>query len=84
MPWCVIDDFNAILLAKEKLSLRLHSSLLVKEFSEMALTASLRDLGFKGNSFTWANNREGQAFVAARLYRAFSNFNWLDTYVDSW
>eukprot|EP00268_Persea_americana_P061729 TRINITY_DN7830_c0_g1_i4.p1 TRINITY_DN7830_c0_g1~~TRINITY_DN7830_c0_g1_i4.p1 ORF type:complete len:367 (+),score=53.05 TRINITY_DN7830_c0_g1_i4:1557-2657(+) len=82
LPWCVIGDFNAILLAKEKLSLRPQSSLSVREFSEMAMAAGLTDLGFRGNNFTWANNRQGQAFVAARLDRAFSNSKWLDTFVD--
>ena len=81
MPWSVIGDFNAILLAKEKLSLRPPSSLSVRDFSEMAMAAGFTDLGFKGNSFTWANNRQGLAFVAARLGKAFSNSKWLDTYV---
>ena len=40
----MIGDFNAILLAKEKLSLCPLSPLLVKEFSEMALAAGLKDL----------------------------------------
>ena len=81
-PWCVIGDFNTILLAKEKLSTRPPSPLSVKEFHEMALAAGLKDLGFRGNSFTWANNRQGQAYVAARLDRVFLNSKWLDTYVD--
>ena len=79
MPWCVIGGFTTILLAKEKLNLRPPSSLSVKESSEMALAVGLKDMGFKGNRFTWANNRQGQAFVAARLDKAFSNSNWLDS-----
>ena len=79
---CVIVDFNAILLAKEKLSTCPPSSLFVKEFNEMAMTTGLKDLGFIGNNLTWANNRQGQAFVATGLDRAFSNSKWLDTFVD--
>lgn len=78
----MIGDFNAILLASEKLSTRLASSLSVKDFNEMALASSLKDLRFRGNNSTWANNKQGQAFVAARLDRAFSNSKWLDTFVD--
>ena len=78
----MIRDFNAILLAQEKLSIRPPSSLSIKEFNEMSLAAGLNDLGFRGNNFTWANNWQGQAFVAARLDRAFSNAKWLDTFVD--
>ena len=40
----MIGDFNAILLAKEKISLCPPSTLSVKEFSEMALAAGLKDL----------------------------------------
>ena len=81
-PWCVIGDFNAILLAEEKLSTCPTSPLSGKEFYEMALAVGLKDMGFRGNSFTWANNRQGQAFATARLDRAFSNSKWLDYFVD--
>ena len=81
-PWCVIGDFNAILLGKEKLSTRPPSSLSVKDFNDMVLASDLQDLGFRGSSFIWANNRQGQAFVAARLDRAFSNVSWLDSFED--
>lgn len=81
-PWCVIGDFNAILFDNEKFSTRPPSPLAVREFHEMALAAGLKDLGFKGNKFTWANNRQGLTYVAARLDRAFSNSKWLETYVD--
>ena len=81
-PWCAIGDFNAILLAKEKLSIHPPSDALVKDFNEMAQAANLKDLGYRGNSFTWANNRQGQAFVAAKLDRAFSNSPWLDSFED--
>ena len=79
----MIGDFNAILLAKEKLSTRPPSSLSLKEFNEMTMASGLKDIGFRGNSFTWANNRHGQAFVAARLDQAFCNSRWLDSFVDS-
>lgn len=58
------------------------SSILVKEFSDMVWATGLKDLGFRGNTYTWANNKHGQAYVAARLDRAFSNTSWLDSFVD--
>ena len=82
LPWCVIGDFNAILLAKEKFSTLPNSALSVKDFNDMALATGLKDLGCRGNSFTWSNNRQGQAFVAARLDRAFANTKWLDSFDD--
>lgn len=48
----------------------------------MVLSSGLKDLGYKGNCFTWANNRLGQAYVAARLDRAFSNSSWLNHFPD--
>lgn len=44
----------------------------------MVLATGLKDLGYKGNSFTLENNRKGQAYVAAMLDRAFTNTHWLD------
>ena len=58
LPWCVIGNFNAILLATEKLS-TCPPSISVKEFNDMVLATGLKDLGYNGNSFTWANNRNG-------------------------
>ena len=46
----------------------------------MVLAYGLKDLGFRGNA--WANNRQGQAYIAARLDRAFSIASWLDNYAD--
>eukprot|EP00268_Persea_americana_P034025 TRINITY_DN33662_c0_g2_i1.p1 TRINITY_DN33662_c0_g2~~TRINITY_DN33662_c0_g2_i1.p1 ORF type:complete len:402 (-),score=60.83 TRINITY_DN33662_c0_g2_i1:2739-3944(-) len=82
LPWCVIGDFNSILLASEKLSIKPSPSPSVKDFNDMVLSSGLKDLGFRGNSFTWANNRQGQAYVAARLDRAFTNSTWLDRFGD--
>lgn len=48
----------------------------------MVLATGLKDLGFKGNCSTWVNNRQGQAYVVAKLDRVFSNSAWLDTFDD--
>lgn len=82
LPWSIIGDFNAILLASLKISTRPPASISVKDFNDMVMSTGLRDLGYRGNSFTWANNRNGQAYVAARLDRAFSNTSWLDNFSD--
>ena len=81
-PWRVIGGFNAILVGKEKLSTRPPSSLFVKDFNDLVFGSGLKDLGFKGNYFAGANNKQGQAFVAATLDCAFSNVRWMDTFED--
>lgn len=48
----------------------------------MVLAFGLKDLGYRGNPFTWANNRFGQAYVATRLDKAFSNSHWLASFED--
>ena len=50
------------------------------EFNDMVLAASLKDLGYKGSQYTWANNRSGQAYVAARLDRVFCKSRWLESF----
>lgn len=82
LPWCAIGDFNAILLASEKLSTRPPSAYSVKDFNDMVLATGLIDLGFKGNFFTWANNRNGLAYAATRLDKAFSNSAWRNNFID--
>lgn len=52
IPWCVIGDSNATLLASEKLSIRSPSASFVKDFNDMVLATGLIDLGLKGNPFT--------------------------------
>lgn len=56
LPWCVVGDFKAILSAFEKYSSP-PAPLSVKDFSDMVQASGLKDLGFRGNCYTWANNR---------------------------
>ena len=46
------------------------------------LAAGFKDLGFNGNRYTWANNRKGHYYVAARLDRALANSAWMDHFED--
>lgn len=48
----------------------------------MVLVSGLKDLGFRGNNCNWANNRQGQEYVVARLDHAFSNSTRLDNFED--
>lgn len=39
--------------------------------------ASLVDLGYNGNTFTWTNARDGMEIIRERLNRALANPEWL-------
>lgn len=52
LPWSVIGDFNATVLASEKLSIHPPPASSVKDFNDMVLAVGLINLGFKGNPFT--------------------------------
>lgn len=54
----------------------------MREFSKVVLTAGFKDFGFLGNKFTWANNKDGHAYVGARLDKALANSLWLDQFKD--
>lgn len=81
-PWLVIGDFNAILRAREKMSFRRPYPTSMRDFTEMVLAAGLKDQGYKSSNYTWANNRSGQAYVAAGLDQAFCDPQWLDCCED--
>lgn len=79
-PWCVLGDFNSIISASEKLSLRL--SRLNTDFQQMMLASGLQDMGFSRNIFTCFSNCRGTSYVAARLDRALRNHQWISISSD--
>lgn len=81
-PWGVIGDFNAILHATKKKSRRPANATAMRDFQLMVVSTGLIDIGFKGNNFTWANNRKGASYVTARLDRLLVNQSWIDSFRD--
>lgn len=59
--------------SNEKRDGRPFSSTSHNHFQQVMDSCGLIDLGFKGQRFTWSNNREGQANICKRLYRAIAN-----------
>ena len=52
----------------------------MEAFRQALDDSGLTDLGFQGPKFTWANLREGGAFIKERLDRGVANQSWHDLY----
>lgn len=59
MAWLYIGDFNEILHIHEKYGGSIRTYAQMESFREAMEDNGLIDLGYKGDKFTWSNNREG-------------------------
>lgn len=75
-PWVLVDDFNAITSHVEKVGGRLFASSSSGGFQEVINSCGLVDLGFNGNSFTWTNERQGNANIKKRIDCGVANQQW--------
>ncbi|KAL9669524.1 hypothetical protein QQ045_007071 [Rhodiola kirilowii] len=72
-PWLICGDFNALLSWKEKKGRNNKKGRSIREFNEFLASAGVNDAGFKGNSYTWSNNQEGEGEIWERLDRCLVN-----------
>ncbi|KAF7149622.1 hypothetical protein RHSIM_Rhsim02G0229500 [Rhododendron simsii] len=72
-PWFCLGDFNDVAMAKEKSGGRVPSTARISAFNDFLNDCALIDLGFKGQQFTWRNNRVGADAVLERLDKAYTN-----------
>ncbi|KAG8495532.1 hypothetical protein CXB51_013393 [Gossypium anomalum] len=78
--WIIGGDFNAILDNAEKEGGRRKPTAFINDFRAVVDDLSLDDLKTDNGWFTWANNREGDAFVKERLDRFFISNNNLECF----
>lgn len=78
--WLIFDDFNLILNSSEKLGGNCIDFHHTKMFNETLNTCDLKDLGFTGNIFTWANNQTNNMHIKERIDRFCANTNWLNLF----
>lgn len=45
----------------------------MESFRQVLQQTDLRDMGYRGPKYTWANNREGEAFTKERIDRVCAN-----------
>ena len=75
-----IGDFNAIIQSTEKLSKRPSQMSQIDSFCVALEACQLEDLGFNGYSYTWNNNRPGDANTKFRLDRVVVTNGWRDKF----
>ena len=74
--WLCVGDFKAILNSAEKLSLRPPNSAEIDAFRNVLDSCSLKDLGYRGYTYTWSNKRPGDANTKLRLDRVMATMEW--------
>lgn len=82
--WCVVGDFNEILVNSEKEGGRVRPEGQMVLFREALTNGNLYDLGWKGDRFTWSNLHADESFTKERLDRAVANPEWREEYKESW
>lgn len=75
--WILFGDFNLILNSSEKLGGNNIDHNHTNMFNETLNKCDLRDLGFFGTKFTWANNHNDETHIKERLDRFCANSNWI-------
>ncbi|KAF5464435.1 hypothetical protein F2P56_014510 [Juglans regia] len=79
-PWLYLGDFNEILHYGEKFRGGSRPLAQMEGFRTVLMECGLHHLGFKGDKFTWCNNREGSQFTKERLDRACANSAWIENF----
>ena len=74
--WLWAGDFNAIVNSAEKLSLRPPNSTKIDAFRSVLDSCYFEDLGYRGYTCTWSNERPGKANTKLRLDRAVGTKEW--------
>lgn len=80
LPWCIIDDFNDIMLETEKQGGCEQPRRLSEGFTAAINDCQLLDLGFNGSMFTWERSRGSDRWVQERLDRGLANKQWIDMF----
>ena len=76
-PWVCIGDFNFTTNDKETLrGKRCGGSSATNYLKELIFKFGAIDLGFSGNSFTWARGRWGSLAIKIRLDRGIVSISW--------
>lgn len=79
-PWCVIGDFNEVLLLTEKSGRRVRPEQQMQEFRTALEMNDIFDLGWIGDKYTWSNKHTDGTFIKERLDRGVANTKWSEIF----
>lgn len=75
--WVMGGDFNEIKNNAEKCGGMTRPERSFFEFRNIIAEMGMGDISFRGDAFTWANNREREGFIQERLDRFLGSSEWL-------
>ncbi|XP_042984826.1 uncharacterized protein LOC122313683 [Carya illinoinensis] len=81
--WMMIGDFNEVLHHDEKCGALPRPNWQINAFRDVVDECLVKDLGFKGNQFTWRNGRGGEWRICERLDRVLANQPWFDFFLSA-
>lgn len=80
LPWCILGDFNDMLVEGEKKGGRKQPIGLLTGFRKAINDCGLVDLGFVGEKFTWEKSQGKTDWVQERLDRELANQGWCELF----
>lgn len=80
LPWCIIGDFNDIMVASEKKGGGVHPRRLLDGFTDAINDCQLIDIGYTGNMFTWEHSRGSSGWIQERLDRGLATKQWREMF----
>jgi len=83
LPWCIIRDFNDILVASEKKGRTDRAPWLINGFRVAVQGAGLIDIFMEGYNFTWFKSLGTSRAVEEKLDRALANDKWLTMFPNA-
>ncbi|XP_060181958.1 uncharacterized protein LOC132611557 [Lycium barbarum] len=77
MPWIIGGDFNAILTVQDRLYGHPVTAYEIKGFAECVTNATLTELPWRGDFYTWTNKQPASDRIYSRIDRFFGNDEWM-------
>lgn len=83
LPWCIIGDFNDLMLTDEKIGGQKHPYALLAGFSKTVMDCGLSDLGYIGEKYTWERARGTEGWIQQRLDRGLATKEWMELFPNA-